>query len=89
MKILLVGAESFHAEGQTDARKLIVAFANFLKEPKNRSNTFRPAERGGHNLSLLLLSPPNIRSKQRMELIALELYFQNEALILSLPERHS
>jgi len=38
MKIRPVGAESFHAEGQTDTRrdttKLMVAFPNFAKAPK-------------------------------------------------------
>jgi len=30
-KIPLVGAELFHADGQTDITKLIVAFRNFTK----------------------------------------------------------
>jgi hypothetical protein len=34
MKILPVGTELFHAEGQTDMVKLIVAFRNFVREPK-------------------------------------------------------
>jgi len=36
MKIRLVGAEFFHTDGRTDMTKLIVAFRNFAKEPKNR-----------------------------------------------------
>ena len=55
---------------QTDKRQLIVAFPNFVKAPKNRSHGFRPAERGGNNPSLILLSPPNTNSKQRIELVA-------------------
>jgi len=35
MKILPMGAELFHADGQTDMTKLIVAFRNFVKAPKN------------------------------------------------------
>jgi hypothetical protein len=37
MKILLVGDELFHADGQTDMMKLIVAFRNFANKPKNVS----------------------------------------------------
>jgi hypothetical protein len=48
MKILPVGAELFHAEGetksgqikrQTDVTKLIVTFNNFAKAPKRRTQT--------------------------------------------------
>jgi hypothetical protein len=35
MKILPVGAELFHADGQTDMTNLTVAFHNFAKAPKN------------------------------------------------------
>ena len=38
MKICPVGAEFFHADGRTDRQnmmKLIVAFCNFAKAPKN------------------------------------------------------
>jgi len=34
MKIRPVGAELFHADGQTDMTKLIVAFHNFANAPK-------------------------------------------------------
>jgi len=34
MKIRPVGAEFFHADGQTDMSKQIVAFPNFAKAPK-------------------------------------------------------
>jgi hypothetical protein len=34
MKILLVGAELFHADGRTDMTKLIVALGNFANAPK-------------------------------------------------------
>jgi hypothetical protein len=34
MKIRPVGAEWFHADGQTDLMKLIVAFRNFSNAPK-------------------------------------------------------
>jgi len=30
-----VGAELFHADGQTDMKNLIVAFRNFMKAPNN------------------------------------------------------
>ena len=30
-----VGAELFHADGQTDVTKLVVAFRKFTKAPKN------------------------------------------------------
>ena len=35
IKISPVGAELFHAEGQTNKMKLKVAFLNFAKAPKN------------------------------------------------------
>ena len=35
MKIRLMGAELFHADGQTDMTKLIVAFRNFAKAPRH------------------------------------------------------
>jgi len=35
MKILIVGAELFHADRQTDMKKLLVTFRNFAKAPKN------------------------------------------------------
>ena len=35
MKICLVGAGLFHADGQIDMTKLIVAFRNFSNMPKN------------------------------------------------------
>jgi len=34
MKILPVGAELFHTDGQTDMAKLIAAFRNFANAPK-------------------------------------------------------
>ena len=34
MKIRPVGAESFHADGQTEMTKLIVTFRNFVSMPK-------------------------------------------------------
>jgi hypothetical protein len=35
MKLRPVGAELFHADGQTDMIKLIAAFRNFADAPKN------------------------------------------------------
>ena len=35
-KILTVGTELFHADGQKDMTKLIVAFRNFVSEPKKK-----------------------------------------------------
>ena len=37
MKFLAAGAEFFHADRQTDVTKLIFAFRNFAKRPKNPS----------------------------------------------------
>ena len=37
MEIGPVGAELFHAEGQTDMTKLIVAFRNIANAPKNQN----------------------------------------------------
>jgi hypothetical protein len=34
MKIRPVGAELFHADGQTDMTKLILTFRNFVNAPK-------------------------------------------------------
>ena len=39
MKIRPVGAELFHADGQTDMTKLMVAFCNFAKSSKTGSTT--------------------------------------------------
>ena len=36
MKIRLVGAELFHADGQRDTKNLTVAIRNFANAPKNR-----------------------------------------------------
>jgi hypothetical protein len=36
MKIRLVGAEVFHADGQTDMTKLIIAFRKFANAPKKQ-----------------------------------------------------
>ena len=52
MKIHPVGAELLHADGRTDMAKLIVAFCNFAKEPKNY---FRIADSQSLN-SLLMYS---------------------------------
>jgi hypothetical protein len=35
MKITSVGPDLFYADGQTDMTKLIIAFTNFAKAPKN------------------------------------------------------
>jgi len=37
MKICPVAAELFHADGRTDATKLIVAFRSFANAPENSS----------------------------------------------------
>jgi hypothetical protein len=39
MKICLVGAEFFHADGQTDMNKLLVVFHNFVNATKNHEFT--------------------------------------------------
>jgi hypothetical protein len=39
IKILPVGAELLHSEGRTDTTKLMVAFRNFAKAPKNNLTT--------------------------------------------------
>ena len=38
MKIRRVGAEFFHADGQTDMKTLTVAFRNFMNAPKKADN---------------------------------------------------
>ena len=38
IKICPVGAELFHADGQTDVRKLTVPFRNFANVPKKQNN---------------------------------------------------
>ena len=40
MKMGRVGAELFHADGQEDMAKLIVAFCNFANTPKNNYRTY-------------------------------------------------
>ena len=40
MKFLPVGAELFHVDGNTDMTNLIVAFRNFVNEPKNYKRLF-------------------------------------------------
>jgi hypothetical protein len=71
MKIRPVGAELFHADGQTDMTKLIVAFRNFVDAPesikseKNRYDT------------ILLIDMSLIKSKhlnlRRLPLIKIKL----------------
>jgi hypothetical protein len=39
IKILPMGAELFHADGQTDMIKLLVAFYNFAKAPNENRNS--------------------------------------------------
>jgi len=39
MKIRLMGVELFHADGRSDITKLIVAFRDFAKSPKNELST--------------------------------------------------
>jgi len=39
MKIHPVGATFFHADGQTDMKKIMVTFRNFAKAPKNLKYT--------------------------------------------------
>jgi hypothetical protein len=41
MKIRPVGAELFHGDGRRDMTKLITAFCNFAKAPKNLSQRIR------------------------------------------------
>jgi hypothetical protein len=38
MKIVLVGAELLHADGQTDMKQRIAAFLNFVKASKRGRN---------------------------------------------------
>jgi hypothetical protein len=40
MKIPPAGDELFHADRQTDMTKLLVAFRNFAKAPKNQNHIF-------------------------------------------------
>ena len=43
MKIRPVGAELFHADGQTHMMKLIITFRNFVNVPKNPLCTMQTA----------------------------------------------
>ena len=52
-------AEFFHADGQTDTAKQIVAFRNFAKALKNQNNTFVSHMRNlsvGRKMSELILN---------------------------------
>jgi hypothetical protein len=40
MKIHLVGAELFHADGKTDMTNLLIAFRNFANVAKKRNKSF-------------------------------------------------
>jgi len=51
MKILQVGAELVHADGQTDMTKLIVAFRNFSNAPNKRTIALLP---GGASYSVVV-----------------------------------
>jgi hypothetical protein len=61
-----VGAEFFHAEGQTDITKLIVAFHNFAKAPKE-AILFNPLTRRTAQLtsrrSILNIYSTNVRTE--------------------------
>ena len=48
MKIRSVGAEMFHADGQTDMTKLIVAFRTFANAPKNVTLVITDNMRNSH-----------------------------------------
>ena len=56
MKIRLVGAELFHADGrtngdrQTDITRLTVAFRNFAASPKNLQELFAADKLHGRNI---------------------------------------
>ena len=41
MKVHPVGAELFHADGQTDVTKLMVAIRNFSNSPKYECSTYK------------------------------------------------
>ena len=48
MKISPVGAEMFHADGQADVTKLIVAFRSFANAPKNVTHIITDNVRNSH-----------------------------------------
>jgi len=48
MKICPVEAELFHADGQTEMTKLIVAVPNFAKAPENFSQAATRTGKGNH-----------------------------------------
>jgi len=58
MKILSLGVESFHVgpltNGQTDLKKLTVAYRNFANAPKNGSLSLCRRKVGGRTQSGLL-----------------------------------
>jgi hypothetical protein len=71
MKIRLVGAELFHADGRTDM-KLIVAFPNFANAPKNmvtEHNLKIKMEYGKMHIELLMTECLKITTKSKYVLI--------------------
>jgi hypothetical protein len=69
MRIYPIGAELFHADGQTDMSKLTEAFRNFAKAPKN-------------NLFISVRTPPPkkliiFKSGLRSSVTELHLFFFN------------
>ena len=59
MKILLVGADLFHADGQTNATKVIAAFRNFTNAPRNDSSNHIRFFYNGKYFPLLKHTTPN------------------------------
>jgi len=55
IKIRQVGAELFHADGQTDMTKLIIAFRNFDNSPQNVANCARELSVGFHGIPSAVL----------------------------------
>ena len=51
LKILLMGAGPFHADGRTDIMKLTVAFCDFANVPNNNNNN------NNKHVTILLESP--------------------------------
>ena len=56
LKVRPVGAELFHADGQTDMTKLIVAFRNFANAPKNEFCSLELIRRGPAILNVKVIS---------------------------------
>jgi hypothetical protein len=64
MKVQPVGAELFHADGQTDLINLIVSFRNSAKAPKNACSSYADMDPPLLLNTFLTTSPPPTATQQ-------------------------